>query len=52
MVLDLTREYNFPIAFDFPIGHTSENQTVICGANVEFELNENGGVLKFSQNPV
>ncbi len=52
MILDLTKEYNYPIAFDFPIGHTAQNETVICGANVIFEANEEGGVLKFSQNPV
>ena len=50
MVLNLTKEYNFPIAFDFPIGHTSENQTVICGANVIFEVNKEDGSLKFLQN--
>lgn len=51
MIIDLVKEYNYPVAFDFPIGHTAENETVICGANVIFEVNNKGGVLKFAQNP-
>lgn len=47
MIINLVKEYDYPVAFDFPIGHTSENETVICGANVTFEVNINGGVLKF-----
>jgi muramoyltetrapeptide carboxypeptidase len=52
MITDLVKEYDFPVAFDFPVGHTSQNETVICGANVIFEVNNKGGVLKFLQNPV
>ncbi|AFM05820.1 putative MccF-like protein (microcin C7 resistance) [Bernardetia litoralis DSM 6794] len=52
MILDLTKEYTYPVAFDFPIGHTAENETVICGANVIFEVNNEGGILKFLQNAI
>jgi muramoyltetrapeptide carboxypeptidase len=52
IILDLTKEYTYPIAFDFPIGHTSQNETVICGATVIFEVNNKGGVLKFLQNSI
>ncbi|WP_338765397.1 LD-carboxypeptidase [Bernardetia sp. ABR2-2B] len=47
MITDLVQEYNYPVAFDFPIGHTAQNEAVICGANVNFEVNKEGGVLKF-----
>ncbi|WP_338791432.1 LD-carboxypeptidase [Bernardetia sp. MNP-M8] len=52
MIIDLVKEYNYPVAFNSPIGHTSQNETVICGANVAFEVSNEGGVLKFLQNPV
>jgi muramoyltetrapeptide carboxypeptidase len=52
MIMDLVKEYDFPVAFDFPIGHTSENETVICGANVTFEVNNEGGILKFLHNSI
>lgn len=52
MILELTKEYTYPLAFDFPIGHTSQNETVICGANVIFEVNNEGGVLRFLQHSV
>lgn len=51
MIIDLVKEYDYPVAFDFPIGHTAQNETVICGANVIFEVNKEGGSLKFLQNP-
>jgi len=50
MILDLVKEYNYPVAFDFPIGHTAQNETVICGANVVFEVNSEVGILNFTQN--
>lgn len=52
MIIDLVKEYNFLVAFDFPIGHTAQNETVICGATVIFEVNKDGGSLKFLQKPV
>ncbi len=51
MILNVTKEYAYPVIFDFPIGHTAQNETVVCGANVIFEVNDKGGVLKFLQNP-
>jgi len=41
MIIDLVKEY----------GHTAQNETVICGATVVFEVNKDGGSLKFLQNP-
>ena len=47
IVLDQTKEYNFPIAFGFPVGHENENWPIICGREVEFVVGENEVVLKF-----
>lgn len=40
MILNLVKEYNYPVAFAIPIGHTSQNETVICGENVILEVEE------------
>ena len=49
MITALVKEYTYPVAFDFPIGHTAENETVICGATVDFEVGKEGSILKFLQ---
>ena len=40
-------KYNFPICFNFPIGHEMENRAVKCGAKVSFEVLKKGTFLKF-----
>jgi muramoyltetrapeptide carboxypeptidase len=47
IVLDQTKEYDFPIAFGFPVGHENENWPIICGREVSFVLNEKEVSLKF-----
>lgn len=39
-VADLLKEYTFPIAFNFPVGHTKRNLPIINGAEVVLEVNE------------
>ena len=31
LILEATREYRFPIAFDFPAGHISDNRCLVMG---------------------
>jgi muramoyltetrapeptide carboxypeptidase len=33
-------EYNFPVAFEFPIGHEAQNWAVICGRETELVVSE------------
>jgi len=40
-------KYDFPICFNFPIGHEMENRAVRCGEKVKLEVNSNGGFLNF-----
>jgi muramoyltetrapeptide carboxypeptidase len=47
IVLDQTHEYDFPIAFGFPVGHENENWPIVCGRMVEFVVGEIEVSLKF-----
>ncbi len=40
MVLDLTKEYDYPIVFDFPTGHESMNHSLILGGTYELNVGE------------
>lgn len=48
IIFEHCSKYNFPICFNFPIGHEMENLAVICGKEVEFEVNSEGGFLNFN----
>lgn len=47
IITAITKEYNIPIAFDFPAGHQSDNRTLILGQHVDFEVNEKEIKLQF-----
>ncbi|MEP6713225.1 MAG: LD-carboxypeptidase [Ferruginibacter sp.] len=40
MVLEKTKEYNFPVCFDFPVGHQKENYALKCGVKHRLTINE------------
>ena len=46
IVLEKTKAYRYPIAFDFPVGHQRNNFALKCGANHVFEVNDTGSVLR------
>ncbi|PWS28989.1 LD-carboxypeptidase [Pedobacter yonginense] len=45
IVLEKVSEYNYPIAFDFPVGHQRNNFALKCGIRHTFEVTANGSVL-------
>jgi muramoyltetrapeptide carboxypeptidase len=47
MVLALTAEYNYPIAFDFPAGHLPDNRALILGKHVTLEVTNTHTHLQF-----
>ncbi len=47
IVLGQCKEYTFPIAFGFSIGHENDNWPIISGRNVEFEVGEKEVNLRF-----
>lgn len=43
---DLVAEYHFPLGFGFPVGHTSKNFALKCGAPHHLNIDEQGVLLK------
>lgn len=44
-----TRDYDYPIAFNFPIGHTNENYAVFVGLNAMLSVNQESSTLDLSK---
>jgi muramoyltetrapeptide carboxypeptidase len=47
IILDITKPYNFPIAFNFPAGHIHDNNTLIFGKNTTLNITDKETTLKF-----
>lgn len=48
-IRDIVKEYNYPLVFDFPVGHVKENYTLLHGGLVEIEVRENKVKMKSSK---
>jgi len=46
VVKDITGLYDFPVAFDFPVGHTPENVALKCGADYRLSIGKKSVGLK------
>ncbi len=40
MVLEKVKEYNFPVCFDFPVGHQKENYALKCGVKTKLAVSK------------
>ena len=47
LILDVVKEYDFPVCFDFPAGHITNNNSIIFGKNVTLEVGETTVLLKY-----
>jgi len=41
IILEIVEEYNFPVVFNFPMGHIEDNRPLILGAEVSIEVKKN-----------
>ncbi|NOQ25952.1 MAG: LD-carboxypeptidase [Bacteroidales bacterium] len=46
IIRDAVAEYNFPVCFNFPIGHIKNNYALIFGAQVELEVGKEKVIFK------
>ncbi|MDN5284333.1 MAG: LD-carboxypeptidase [Mucilaginibacter sp.] len=47
IVMDIVKEYDYPVCFDFPAGHIPDNCSLIFGQTVELSVGEHQVLLKF-----
>ena len=47
IIADVTKEYTFPILYNFPVGHFHDNRAIIVGKQVSLELNATTSKLTF-----
>jgi muramoyltetrapeptide carboxypeptidase len=38
IIAEHTAEFSFPVCFDFPIGHETENRAIRCGENMQLSV--------------
>jgi len=48
IISEVVSDYNYPVAFNFPIGHENENISVPYGRHANFKVEENSVNLVFS----
>ena len=46
IVLEKVAAYNYPIAFDFPVGHQRNNYALMCGVNHVLDVSATGSILR------
>ena len=46
IVLDIVKEYKFPVCFDFPVGHQVNNFAIKCGARYRLNVQQQSCTLE------
>ncbi|MFA6151536.1 MAG: LD-carboxypeptidase [Chitinophagaceae bacterium] len=46
IIFDKVKEYDFPVAFNFPCGHDEVNHTLVLGVAYDFIVGENSSILE------
>jgi len=46
IILEKVREYDYPVCFDFPVGHQKENYALKCGVRHQLNISENSVTLE------
>lgn len=47
IIKEAVEEYNYPICFDFPVGHQDRNLSVILGSKIRFSVNKQQVTLAY-----
>jgi len=46
-IMDLVKEYNYPVILNFPAGHILDNRALILGREVKLKISKNNIILNF-----
>ncbi|MHB8206018.1 S66 peptidase family protein [Mucilaginibacter sp.] len=47
IVMDIVKEYDYPVCFDFPAGHIPDNRSIILGRSVDLLVHNHQVVLNY-----
>ena len=47
IIEEVTKNYNFPVLYNFPAGHIDDNRALILGSQVTMEVNKKNSTVKF-----
>jgi len=47
IVMDVVREYQYPVGYDFPAGHIEDNRALILGREVQLNVEKRGITINF-----
>lgn len=47
IIEEITRNYSFPVLYNFPAGHIDDNRALILGSQVTMEVNDRKSILRF-----
>lgn len=45
IVMEKVKEFDYPVCFNFPVGHQRDNFALVCGAEYELHVKESGTLL-------
>ncbi|MEP6611686.1 MAG: LD-carboxypeptidase [Mucilaginibacter sp.] len=48
IVMDIVKDYNYPVCFDFPAGHVPDNCSLVLGKQLNLAINTNQVSIKYS----
>ncbi|WP_413999662.1 S66 peptidase family protein [Flavobacterium sp. W1B] len=48
IIEDITKNYSFPVLYNFPAGHIDDNRALILGNKVTMEVTDKKSILKFN----
>ena len=48
LILDIVREYDFPVSFGFPAGHGEKNYPMILGREINLEVSKQQSTINFT----
>ena len=47
IIQEVTKEFSFPVVYNFPAGHLKDNRALILGKKVTLEVNDTESILQF-----